>query len=107
VAVARREHFDETVEVGDDDVRIAGYDLAGKRGKALGAALGGITLDAQIASLDITEPAQRFVEPPYPERPRGLGELVGGDAGMDERNPTLLLRAPQAANSPPRRRQDR
>ena len=58
----------------------------------LGAALSGIALDDQIACLDIAEPAQRLIEPSHPEWPGGFGELVRGDAGMDERNAARLLR---------------
>ena len=55
----------------------------------LGAALRGITLDDNIVSFDIAEPAQRLVKPTHPEWTGCLGELTGGDAGMNERNTVL------------------
>jgi long-chain acyl-CoA synthetase len=47
-------------------------------------------LDDEIASLCVAEPAQRLVEPPHPKRAGRLGELVGGDTGMNERDAVLL-----------------
>src|SRR5260370_5498879 len=86
-----RERFDQAVGIRKDHVWVAAYDRGGERGKALGAALGRIALDDEIASLGVAKRAQCLVEPPYPERAGGLGEQVSGNAGMDERDAVLLL----------------
>src|SRR6202165_5838270 len=86
-----RERTDQTVGVRKDDVRVAAYDRGGERGEALGASLGRIALDDEMAGLRVAKLAQRLVEPPYPERAGALGEQVSGAAGMDERDAALLL----------------
>jgi hypothetical protein len=100
------ERLDEIVEIYNDRIRIAADDLGSKCDKALGAALGRIALDDKVPSFNIAEPAQRLVESPHPERAGGLGELIGGNPGMNERDAVLLrrlLRALPSATQPRRR----
>jgi len=78
-----------------------------QRGKALGAALSGITLDDEINPFRAAQPAQRFVEPPHPERARGLGQLVGRNAGMNERDALLLCRLLRTRGLRPKKRSRR
>ena len=79
VEVAARNVLDEFVKVRNDDIGLAAHHLGGKRGKPVGAALGRIPFDDEIAALAITQPVQRFEEPPHPERSGGCRELVCGN----------------------------
>src|SRR6266404_802659 len=90
----RHEGFDEIVEVRNDDIRIAAHDFGSERRKAVGSAFGRKTLDDEVASLDIAKTAQGFEEPPHPEWPGLLCQVIGRNAGMSERDPVWLrLRA--------------
>ena len=75
-----------------DRVGMAVDDRTSQIGKSIEVSLCGIPLNHQVSSIDKTKPAQLLEELTYPDDPSGLDELIGGNAGMSERNSRLRWR---------------
>jgi hypothetical protein len=98
----RKERFYEFIQVRNDDIGLAAHHLGGQCGKTVRAALGRIPFDNEVAAFAMTQPFQRFVEPPYPERPGGGCELICRNPRMNEGKTILLPRLLRPCDKWPR-----
>ena len=80
--------------------QVASYNLRSERGEAFGAPLSREALHNKIAPFDVTEHAQRLMHSTHPERPSGLGQLIGGNARMRQGDAAPAEPAPKSATQP-------
>ncbi len=84
------ERTGEYAVIHDDQVRLDGHDLTSERSKAVLMALCRIALHDQIFTLYVPQSPQLLEKASNPKRSGALGQVGGGNAGMNERNAELL-----------------